>query len=444
MDDIHLSREMLRAVDEGKLRKSVVDEIKTEHLLSRCPHCWGEVQAYQAERRAGPSLLGRVAATFTILLQRTVTLGNREISRAEKELRDLLPLSPDERRSRVEKAQRRFRSGALVRLLLEESRQCLPDRPAEAFALAELSRNVANRNPGMQGYFDLYVLATAHMANACRVRDDRPTADSMFSLARQVIVEHGVTDPEVVARVDDLMGSLRKDQRRFDEAEKLLKRAAMQFGLIHAPEDAARALINLGAVHSHQGAFDQAIEATRSALALLGPESYLRLRLSGHFNLAVQLKEAGRFEEAAALIEKDEVLYCRFPEPWTQLRLTWLRGDIAAGRQDLATAERAYLEARDGFISQGIGYDAALVSLDLAVLFLRQGRTADVRRIAEEMYPIFEAQDVHREALAALTLFREAARQEEVTLGKALALASYLREARAEPALRFAWRLIDP
>ena len=75
-------------------------------------------------------------------------------------------------------------------------------------------------------YFSLWeVPPVRFMGNACRVDNDRRTADDLFSLARQVIAEHGVTDPEVVARVDDLLGSLRKDQRRFAEAARLLKRA---------------------------------------------------------------------------------------------------------------------------------------------------------------------------------------------------------------------------
>jgi hypothetical protein len=91
------------------------------------------------------------------------------------------------------------------------------------------------------------------------------------------------------------------------------------------------------------------------------------------------------------------------------------------------------------FAVQGIGYDAALVSLDLAVLYLRQGRRAEVRRIAEEMTPLFQAQDVHREALAALILFQEAACQDRLTAERALEVAAYLRAARHEPGLRFAW-----
>ncbi|HYU31876.1 MAG TPA: hypothetical protein VEW48_06910 [Thermoanaerobaculia bacterium] len=55
------------------------------------------------------------------------------------------------------------------------------------------------------------------------------------------------------------------------------------------------------------------------------------------------------------------------------------------------------------------------------------------------MIPLFQVQDVHREALAALVLFQEAARQDRLTVEKTLAVAAYLREARHEPALHFAW-----
>ena len=61
-------------------------------------------------------------------------------------------------------------------------------------------------------------------------------------------------------------------------------------------------------------------------------------------------------------------------------------------------------------------------SLDLAVLYLRLGRRAEVRRLAEEILPLFKAQDVHREALAALTLFQEAARQDSLRWCQALIL----------------------
>ena len=60
-----------------------------------------------------------------------------------------------------------------------------------------------------------------------------------------------------------------------------------------------------------------------------------------------------------------------------------------------------------------------------------------MKQLAEEMYPIFHAQDVHREALAALVIFQEAARREELTIKKVREIATYLREARGNSGLRY-------
>jgi hypothetical protein len=71
-----------------------------------------------------------------------------------------------------------------------------------------------------------------------------------------------------------------------------------------------------------------------------------------------------------------------------------------------------------------------MASLDLALLYLKEGRTADVLPLAEEMAALFEARDVHREALAAVLLFQEAAERDEVTTGMVRELAARLETAR--------------
>ena len=93
--------------------------------------------------------------------------------------------------------------------------------------------------------------------------------------------------------------------------------------------------------------------------------------------------------------------------------------------------------ARDGFLEKYMAFDAALVSLDLAVVYLRAGRTEEVRSLAEAMIPIFKSQEIHREALAALVMFQEAARREAVTLSLVERLAAYFREAEVDRELRF-------
>lgn len=430
MDDIHLSRELFYAVRRGDLPQSVLDELTVEHLLGLCPHCRAEMEAMTLEHRSGPTGWSRVLEILLTLASSLAPREDLEIRAARKHLRELLSLPIHERASRIERARSRFASPTLVRLLLKESVQHVRTQPDEAFHFADLARKVANRNPRMPGYFDLYVLATAFMANSCRAGGGLRESDRYFTLARRVMAEHGVTDLEIVARVDDLQGSLRKDQRRLEEAERLLKRAALLFGLRRASDDSARALLKLADVSWLRGDPAGAVETLRSALGRLGPTSDPTLYITGSYNLAFYLKEEGQYEQAIDLLERNADLFRQVQEPWLQLRLLWLQADIAAGRGDLAAAERDYLATRDGFISQGIGYDAAMVSLDLAVLYLRQGRTAEVRRLAEEMLPLFEAQDVHREALAALSLFLEAARRDQLTVETALEAAASLRQAR--------------
>ena len=53
------------------------------------------------------------------------------------------------------------------------------------------------------------------------------------------------------------------------------------------------------------------------------------------------------------------------------------------------------------------------------------------------MLPIFESRDVHRGALAALILFRQAAEAERVTLALVREISAYLEKARHNPKLKF-------
>ncbi len=100
-------------------------------------------------------------------------------------------------------------------------------------------------------------------------------------------------------------------------------------------------------------------------------------------------------------------------------------------------AEKQLTAARDGFLAEGIPFDTALVSLELAHLYAEQGRTEDLKRISAEMLPIFSSRSIHREALAALAFFRQAVEAEKATADLVANVAAYLRRAEGDPELRF-------
>jgi tetratricopeptide (TPR) repeat protein len=392
MSDIHITRELLEAVSHGEVPERVLFEIGTQHLANLCPSCRGEIHAWEA-MKAGGTNYGYVLQALPAALARHAPELEAGLQRAERDLAAHLSLPQEERRARIERAQSRFRGPFLAEMLIGESRRRIPRNSEEAYHLAELARFIIHRSPGTPESFDLVALASASMANACRAGGDLRRADELF---QYVVTHHGVTDVWALAQIDHLEGSLRSDQRLLLQAEALLSRAAMLYRVRGGMIETAQILITMGAMYYQQGSLSHAVETTRAALENLPQDVEPRFYLYGRHNLAVYLTEAGQYREAADLLEVDADLYARFPEPWTQLRLSWLQGKIAAGVMDFPAAERLFTQTRDGFVRQGIGYDAAMVSLDLALLYLKEGRAGEVRRVAEEMVLIFAAQGVHR------------------------------------------------
>ena len=96
--------------------------------------------------------------------------------------------------------------------------------------------------------------------------------------------------------------------------------------------------------------------------------------------------------------------------------MEWLAARVTAGLGQREEAILRLSRVRQEFTVRGISYNAALASLDLAVLYLEEGRTREVKDLAREMAEIFKAQGIAREALAALTLFVEAAQKEKATV----------------------------
>lgn len=133
-----------------------------------------------------------------------------------------------------------------------------------------------------------------------------------------------------------------------------------------------------------------------------------------------------------------EALSRKLGKELDRVRLQWVKGRIAV---DLGRTQQGIdllAQVRAEFVSRTIWFDAALVTMEQAVVFLKQGRTDMVKTLAVHMTPIFKSNGVHREALAALTLFRKAADQEKVTLDMvALNLVAFLRRAQHDPNLKF-------
>lgn len=122
-------------------------------------------------------------------------------------------------------------------------------------------------------------------------------------------------------------------------------------------------------------------------------------------------------------------LYVELGERLPLLRLRWLEGKIL---RDLGQREAAetLLEVLAEFVEQELVLDAALAALDLAMIYLERGETAELKRLAAEIIPMFESRDNQQKAMAAFLLFRQAAEAEQVTAALVQEVTSALEQMR--------------
>jgi tetratricopeptide (TPR) repeat protein len=200
---------------------------------------------------------------------------------------------------------------------------------------------------------------------------------------------------------------------------------------------AGRAFVQKAKTFEEMGNLEGALELLREANPLIDPEREPRLLLCVQHNLLDYLNHLGRPEEARALLPKVWKLSRELGNDLDIVRLTWAEGLVLSALGESVRAAELLLTVRQEFASRAMGYDAALVSLNLALIYANEGKLAAIAELAQEMIPIFEAEDIHREALAALEIFRQAAIQELATAELVDRVARYLEAVRKNPDLKF-------
>jgi len=384
----------------------------------------GRLLAWQPPERS----YGRTVDAALRRLEPRLCLAQREQAEAPA-LADELLLHPADRRLALLDEGDRFRSLALAQLLGERSHAARRDgyRSAE---LAALALGVVERLDAELYGARLLADARGHgwalLGNARRILSDLRGADEALALA-EAHLARGTGDRLERAFLLYLKASLRRAQRRYAEAAPLLDRSISIYLRAGDLQGAGAAVVNRATLHQRTGDDERALAELRRAAELIDPEVDPHLDLLIRHNTIAVLSKSGRYLEAQALMARSGELYRRHGDPVLELRRLWIAGEIARGTGDLDSAAALFRQVREGFIEHGIGFDVALVSLDLAGLCARRGETAEVRRLAEECVPLFLARDVYPEALALIALFREAAAAERASAEMIDRLAQQLR-----------------
>ncbi|MFL6201689.1 MAG: hypothetical protein ACJ76J_21160 [Thermoanaerobaculia bacterium] len=277
--------------------------------------------------------------------------------------------------------------------------------------------------------------ALGFLGNAQRVQGDLGAAKRSFALSDDEWKAGAGCAGDLLdeARLLDLKSSLRRAQRNLPESLSLLELAED----IGGPEMKGRLLIKKAKILEAQDELETAIATLEEAEPHVDPEREPHLWLCARHNRMWCLTTAGRHAEAEELLPEVKLLSRKLGKELDHVRLRWAEGRIAAGLKRTQQGIDLLTQVRAEFVSRKIWIDAALVTLELAVVFLRQGRTDMVKTLAVHLAPIFRSNGVQPEAMAALTLFRKAADQEKVTLDLAERLVAFLRKAEHDPELKF-------
>jgi tetratricopeptide (TPR) repeat protein len=228
----------------------------------------------------------------------------------------------------------------------------------------------------------------------------------------------------------DLEASLRRAERRFAEALELLDRAFRAAGASHHSIALGRILLNKEHVCEQMGDIDSAFAALAEAVPFVTESGDPRLLFALRFKAASHLYYLERNAEAAELLPQVRQLAEQLGNELDLVRVVWLTARVATGQGRRKEAIDGLEQVRRDFTARGLPYDAALSSLDLAVLYLKEGRSGEVKALAREMAPIFQAHGIAREALASLSLFRDAAQQETATVELACRVIAEIEKAR--------------
>lgn len=417
------------------------------HLLE-CPRCsrqgWSRLTPRPVRRRPGephpagpePGLYEQAFARMSERVGRAVGQIEEGRRQAAPLVAELLALPADERQAALA-ADSRFRSFFVAFRLLERSWPMEDAAASEALSrlAAAIAEDLDGTGPAAGVEEGLAIGSWCAVAEACRRLGRLEAAEEAFVRAAPHLEKSA--DPTDNAEYCGWLAQLRRDQRRSDEAMALLERAATLFGQAGQLRDQAMVLADLAAVHLDEEDVDGAVVVLDRLLAL-GPAAVDPGLAAGPAGgLAGCLAALGDALQGRRILAALAERPARRRSAVDRAVLARTEGLIAAFARQEHQAEVLLREAWNAFHRCGAAGYALLVGLDLAALYLRQGRASNLRALAGEIRIAFQSRNLAEGVRAALDdligILEEGTSRPEHLAG----IARYVARAMVQPDLPY-------
>jgi tetratricopeptide (TPR) repeat protein len=443
----HLSDRDLKGLLEGRLTAKVRQRV-VRHLLSRCEECPSRLRALFS-----PDLLWTTSSpgtedAYDRCIDRAIAKAYRAAAEEQERQDRGMVLVRSKGWSNLTSSERRVFQGrwSQVEILLDLSFELRYRDRRGMLELALSAERAADRlKPtaafGEQLLLNLRARVAAEVANAERVNERFLRAENALKKARSLLGQ-GSGDLMIQARVDEVEATLRKAQRRLDEAEDLLCQASRAYLKLGERHLAGRAIMTKGICRFVAGQPLEAARFHREALDLLDPARDPQLMAATQHNLLDALVEAGKILEARKLFLESGLRLKFADDPLNLLRIRWVEGKILAAGERHADAERIFAEVRDGFRAEGLELVAAVAGLDLAKIVLRQDRLDQAYKIAEELLARAEQCRLPQAAQRALHSFETMCEVKVAKVANAERVQRFLSQLERRPSLQWEPKLI--
>jgi tetratricopeptide (TPR) repeat protein len=316
----------------------------------------------------------------------------------------------------------------VVRALIDRS-HALRYRDAEAMLhLAGLARLAAEACPapaagGERKLSDLRARAWGAYANALRVGSRPRQAEEAFATAQDHQAQ-GTGDPVLRAWLIEKITTLAIFLGHNDEAIELCEEAGQIYQELGEDQPLASTRTQKAVALIYSGETDAALLTLHQAIPLIDHEEDPHLLLVAFHNLIRCYIDLDRPDQALMLYSEIREIYKDFSDPFILLKTAWQEGKLLCDLGHLRAAETVLLRARKGYMEKGIAHEVALVSLDLATVYVKLGLVDEVKRTVITTLPIFHALRVKLDTLAALLQLQQVADQEQQALEIVRALSS--------------------